>query len=79
MTGTRSVSWFYVSRVNERPGRPLFDEDVQRRLKGELRSRKIAEELSRYEASLRQESIVSEEQEMLRILLEIAVRRYGPA
>jgi hypothetical protein len=79
MSGTRSVSWFFVSRVDEQPGRPLFDEDVQRILKAELRNRKIAEELGRYEARLRQESIVSEEQEMLRTLLEIAVRRYGPS
>lgn len=75
---TSRVSWFYVGEVQQAPGRPSYDEEVQRILKSELRTRKFNEELFRFKARLRQDSIISQEQEMLETLVEIAVRRYGP-
>lgn len=76
--GTSSASWFFVAEVIERENRPIFDENVQRILKADLQNRKFSEELGRYKARLRQDSIVSQEQEMFQMLLEIAVRTYGP-
>ena len=68
----------FVAEVVERDGRPIFDENVQRILKADLQNRKFSEELGRYKARLRQDSIVSQEQEMFQMLLEIALRTYGP-
>jgi hypothetical protein len=76
--GSGSASWFFVAAVVERDSRPIFDEDVQRTLKADLQNRKFGEELGRYKARLRQDSIVSQEQEMFQMLLEIALRTYGP-
>ncbi len=78
VTGGRSTWWIFVAEVRQAPGRPVHDEIVQRQLKSELEQRRMSRELARYEDQLRRESIVGEEQEMLEVLMEIAMRRYGP-
>ncbi|MHC4809375.1 MAG: hypothetical protein ACYTEV_03305 [Planctomycetota bacterium] len=78
VAGGRSTWWIFVAAVRQSEGRPVHDELVQRQLKAELEQRGMSRELARYEDQLRRESIVGEEQEMLEVLMEIALRRYGP-
>ena len=78
VAGGRSTWWIFVAEVRQAEGRPVHDELVQRQLKSELEQRRMSRELARYEEQLRRESIVGEEQQMLDVLMEIAMRRYGP-
>jgi len=76
-TGTR-VTWFELSAVERPAGRSLYDPAVQRQLRETIRGRRLAEEQVRFYRSLLDEGIYDELEGMASVLVQIAIRRYGP-
>ncbi len=73
------VWWIHVQELERPQPRSLYDADVQRQLRREIRSALTTEEQQTYVSSLLEDGIYDELDAMAQRLLAIALVRYGPA
>jgi len=73
-----STWWLHITNLEQPPGRSLYDPDVQRLLTEEIRRRRQNVEQERYLQQLFSEGITDDFETMVRRLVNIAERRYGP-
>ncbi|MHC5026729.1 MAG: hypothetical protein ACYTGR_08240 [Planctomycetota bacterium] len=74
-----SVWWIHYASLESPEGTSLYDPDLQRRLRAQIRSRRFAEEQSRFIASLLEDGIYEQLQGMAQRLELIAMARYSPS